>query len=189
MAEPILTRELSICLIPNKEIINDVSILRKELDASPYRDDIPHITLLRGITANDDLSDEALVHMIDRTTGIKSKLPLIVNVRAIANASNRFYSLSSGMVLDAPHELLDLRKQIALQLETHGFSVEPQELTNYVPHITIRLGVPLEDERLSKAEALFIGRTVIFSQWLLFRVVKQNDKRFMHEVWPDQISV
>jgi len=186
MIERILTCEFSICLLPNEEITSDVNSLREELPKSPYRDDIPHITLLRGITANDDLSDDALVQKIDSTLAISNKLPLDGSVHTIANASNQFYSSSSGIILRASPELLEFRKQAAAQLEMRGFSVEAQELAFFVPHITIRLGVPLTGDSLSKAEALFSGRKVTFSHWLLFRLVKQNDNRIMHEVWPDQ---
>lgn len=186
MAEHLFTHEFSICLLPNEDITIDINSLRQDLPESPYRDDIPHITILRGISTNDHLSDEDLLNKVDSLLAISNKLPISGSVHSVANASNRYYSLSSGMKLHASKELLNFRNEVITRLKANGFSIETQELANYIPHITIRLGAPLIGESLTRAEALFVGRSVSFNEWFLFRVIKQNDRRIMHEIWPEQ---
>lgn len=184
MTKRVLTREFSICLLPTDDVIRDVQTLRQDLPASPYRDDIPHATLLRGITSNSDMSDEALAHDIDSILSITDSLPLAVEAESVANGGNQFYSLSGGILLRTSPELLAFRQAAAHKLEQHGYTVETQELNSFIPHITIRLGVPLEGDMLQRAQELFNGRAITFSQWLLFRLVKENGKRIMHEVRP-----
>lgn len=179
-----LTREFSICLVPTDDITNDIETLRQALPASPYRDDIPHITLLRGITSGTDMTDEALVRDVDSILAFSRHLPLGGSVRSIANKSNQFYTDTGVLLLDTSPELLAFRQRASNDLTLHGYRVEAQELGAYTPHVTVRLGVPLAGAILQRAERTFIGRTTAFSRWLLFRLVVADGKRLMHEVWP-----
>lgn len=184
MAEQLLTREFSICLLPTDDVTEDVQALREALPASPYRDDIPHITLLRGITSATELSDTELAEDIERMLSITDALPLTGQCRAVVNASNQFYSSSSAVLLDASPELLAYRQKVANQLTAHGYDIEAQELATYTPHVAIRLGVPLEGDLMHQAEQLFVNRVFSFNRWLLFRLVTEGDRRLMHQVWP-----
>jgi hypothetical protein len=68
MPKPVLTREFSICLIPSEDITSDLDTLR---------DDVPHSTLLRGISAKNDLSDDTLLQKIDSILAISKELPFV----------------------------------------------------------------------------------------------------------------
>ena len=179
-----LTREFSICLLPADDVANDIQALRQDLPASPYRDDIPHITLLRGITSNADMSDEELAQDVESVLSISERLPLGATVQSIANKSNQFYTDTGVVLMKALPELLAFRQKVADLLAQHGYSIESQELHTYIPHITIRLGVPLEGAMLQQAEALFSGRAIAFSHWVLFRLVMEDGERMMRQVWP-----
>jgi hypothetical protein len=186
MAEQILTNEFSICLLPDMTTTTNIQALRAALPASPYRDDIPHITLLRGITAPaESLSNESLVKSVDDVLAISDRLPLTVRVQKVTNASNHLYSLSGGLILQATSELLDLRAAVSNTLLHHGFSIEQEELGPYLPHVTVRLGVPLEGETLEQATRLFPQHSEItFGTWLLLRLVKQDNKRLLQQIIP-----
>ncbi len=187
MSEQKLTREFSICLLPSDDVATDIEAIRNSLPDSPYRDDIPHITLLRGITANTDLSDDALVQDVESILSPGDNLPFEGHVLGIANKSNQFYSSTGLILLEASSQLIEFRKQVVDHLEQRGYSVEAQELTDFTPHVTIRLGVALEGTSLHDAEELFRDRIITFSSWLVFRLIREDDKRVTHQVWPHSI--
>jgi len=152
------------------------------LPASPYRDDWPHLTLLRGITAPEQVTDQALLAQMTRVVNLK-EFSLTGSVAIIANKHNEFYS-DTGVLLFAPsEELLAYRNRCISALQQRGFRVDPHELVDYSPHLTIRLGVPLTGDLLARAEKDFLGQTVKFSGWMLLRLVADSSQgRQMHEV-------
>ena len=184
MPERQLTQEFSICLIPTDDIIDEVESLRHELPKSPYRDDIPHITLLRGISSSREMSDQALLEDIDSLLAISDKLPLQSTVTGIANKSGKFYSTTSGLILHPSDELLSYRANVADKLSENDYTIEAEELLEYMPHITIRLGVPIEGDKYKRAQELFEAKVISFNHWVLFRLVLVDGKRTMHEVRP-----
>lgn len=184
MTKEVLTREFSICLLPTDDVTTDVEALRAGLPDSPYRDDVPHITLLRGISSGMDMSDEALADDVGLTLSLSSRLPLLGTVKLIDNKSNQFYTDTGVIILESTKELLDFRKDAVNRLLEHGYTVEAQELSTYTPHVTIRLGVPLQGEFMDETKVRFDNRTIRFGDWLLFRLVLQDDKRLMHVVRP-----
>lgn len=185
MTKELFAREFSICLLPTDDVIKDIETLRATLPDSPYRDDIPHITLLRGISSNTDISDEALADDIGSTLSLSSRLPLMCTVKSIDNKSSQLYTSTGAVVLESSLDLLELRKDAVQRLMERGYTVEPQELDIYTPHVTVRLGVPLQDKAMTETKMMFNNRTVSFSGWLMFRLVLQNKKRLMHAVHPN----
>lgn len=171
-------------MLPTDDVANDIQALRQKLPASPYRDDVPHSTLLRGITSKSNVPDDALVRKVDAAVSISKRLPLIARVQSVTNMSNQFYTDSGVILLQASPELLTYRQETASLLAQNDYQVEAQELDVFMPHITIRLGVALEGALLEEAEALFKDRTITFGRWLLFRLAKEGNKRRMHQVWP-----
>ncbi len=181
MPKQVLTKEFGICLLPDTVTTQRVLGLRKKLPASPYRDDRPHITLLRGITSPQQFSDVELFHNIKRILNLSNSLPLIATAQDVVNISNQFYSASCVILLQSS-KLLNIRRVAAKKLNQNGYSIEKQELKTYTPHITIRLGVPLAGEILTTAQATFIGNDIIFSKWILFRLIIKDDARKAHEI-------
>jgi len=184
MTREVLTREFSICLLPTDDVITDIEALRVRLPDSPYRDDVPHITLLRGISSGADMSDEALADDIGMTLSLSSRLPLSGTVKLIDNKSNQFYTDTGVVILESSKELLDFRKDAVNRLLERDYTVEAQELSTYTPHVTVRLGVPLQGRFMDETKLRFDDRIIRFNSWLLFRLVLQDDKRLMHVVRP-----
>lgn len=185
MTEAKLTQEFSICLLPDIQTTERVTSLRRELPPSPYRDDLPHLTLLRGITSDLPLSDETLLADMDAQLDLPSALPLAATVQAVENKSNRFYSDSSLLLLDPSAALLACRRQIVRRLtSTAGYAVEPAEQTSFTPYVTVRLGVPLYGDMLQKTEELFLRRSITFNSWLLVRLLLRGDERYFKAVYP-----
>lgn len=159
--------------------------LRAELTSSPYRDDIPHITLLRSINSPTLLGDDELLKSIAGLVETSSKLPMTARIIEVANKSNELYSSSGLILLEVSPELASLRKKIIEYLTAHSYTVEQQEIERYTPHMTIRLGVPLEGEMMQKAQEVFpADKEIIFNRWLLFRLVKKDNTRLMRVVMP-----
>ena len=125
-----------------------------------------------------------MVGHVEATLSIAEHLPLEATVREVANKSNQFYSSSGVMILDASDKLQAFRQEVVRKLSEAGYAVEDQELRAFVPHVTVRLGVPLEGEQFARAQEKFEGRTIAFNQWVLFRLVKAGDSRTMREVRP-----
>ena len=184
MPKGLLTREFSICLVPAADITRDIEAIRAQLSESPYRDDTPHITLLRGVSSGTDMEDEALIDDVSTAVSFSRRLPLLGTVKSVDNKSNQFYTSTGVVILESSKELLDFRTDAVKQLLEHGYTVEAQELNAYTPHITVRLGVPLLGEHMDEAKAMFDNRIITFNHWILFRLVLQNDERFMHVVQP-----
>lgn len=183
MTDTVETTEFSICLLADDATAGGIQELRDTLPPSPYRDDTPHITLLRGISASAILEDDQLLGDVDAKLHLCERLPLTATVTEIANKSNQFYTATGLLLLEASPELVDLRRNAATQLQTAGYSIEVQELAQYMPHVTVRLGIPLEVNELQHAQRLFpVGHEISFGSWALFRLVKEGDRRQMREI-------
>jgi 2'-5' RNA ligase len=176
------TNEFSICLKPTRETIEAVNNIRDQLAPSPYRDDPPHITLVRGIVSDEELTDAELLRQVADITHIDSKLPLAATVTEVTNKSNKFYSESGGLIVSPSEELRQFRSSLLASLTSHGFSDESYDKNNHPLHITVRLGVKLEGDVLARAQKQFLHQPVIFTGWSLFRLELEDGARKMHEI-------
>jgi len=179
------TQEFSICLTPDPHTIQAIEAIRARLPASPYRDDVPHITLLRGITAPKMWDDAGLIAAVNRLFALDHDLPVAAHVRAIENKSNQFYSASGILLLAPDKHLLTLRKTVVQTLVRHQFTVEPGELEEYLPHVTIRLGIPLDTATIESLQHDFPAtQPISFNSWFLLRLVLDDDSRQMRAITP-----
>ncbi|MDB5175151.1 MAG: hypothetical protein JWM81_9 [Candidatus Saccharibacteria bacterium] len=178
------TQEFSLCLFPEADWSNKLLAFRSQLADSPYRDDPPHMTLLRGITAPMPLDDTELIQAIQSITRIESTLPMVATVSDVANKSNHLYSSSSGLLLEPEAALTVFRRRLTSSLQEHGFFIEQAELDSFLAHITIRLGVPLHGELLAHAKDKFVGTTVNLTSWAIFRLELNDEARQMRQVQP-----
>lgn len=184
---PQLTRQFSICLIPDKRTEHDINTFRRQLPESPYRDDIPHLTLLRGVSSPNIPSDKDLVTDIDRLLKWNSNPPITGSVQAVENIDSLVYGSTSVLVIKPQSKLEALRANICQKLVATGYSIEKDELQQVRPqHITVRLGVPLSSEYFRHAESILLGKHIEFSKWLLFRLELDGNRRLMHKVWPEK---
>ena len=176
-----LTKEFSICLLAESETTAEIESIRGELPTSPYRDDPPHITLLRGVTSSALVSDSALAKSVG---ALLTMQPDIIGgeVKAVEDKSNHLYSSTTALTFTLSGDILNYRKTLISQLKANNFKVEPQEVATFIPHLTIRLGVALDDAERTRAEACFLGKHMAFAGYALFRLVQNNGSRQMHIV-------
>lgn len=174
--------EFSISLLPDDLVIEQIIAMRDMLPPSPYRDDTPHITLLRGISTSPNLSDRELLDGIKDVIRIETMLPLELKVKDVTNKSNQFYSESGLILVEPSDELLALRRETILSLSAAGYEIESSEVSSYTPHITIRLGVKLEGPILDKTIGLFQNKSIRFNKWSLFRLVLKDGSRQIREL-------
>ena len=183
MVETTITNEFSICLVADEINTEKINATRSKLPESPYRDDPPHVTLLRGVTTPADVSSNRLVKDISALLDLDIALPMEVRIREVTNMRNRFYGVSGVVILDPSSLLMNLRKRAVRQLIKSIYTIEEQEVETYTPHMTIRLGVQLEGSSMDKAKKAFpLDEYVTFNKWILLRLVKEGEKRVVQEL-------
>ena len=176
------SREFSICLRPDAATAQDVLRLRQQLPDSPYRDDPPHVSLLRGITTPVAYSDDELLQKVERVCNLTEKLPLSATIDRLTNKSNQFYSESSIISFHLSSEFTRLWQQTIHLLHQNDFAIEESETKSFSPHMTVRLGVPLKQRPLSEAQNLFAGKAVKFSSWCIFRLYIEDQARLIRVI-------
>jgi 2'-5' RNA ligase len=186
MAQPTMTTVFSICLIPSGSLTETVKTIRQDLPPSPYHDDPPHMTLLQKINSPAPVSDERLIQGLTTILQPSEHLPLTAEVEAIVSWPDPIFKyFSSSVALKASGEMKAYRKYIVSELRQAGFSVDPIESVLFLPHVTIRLGVPLQRSTRGLATThLHKGERLSFNTWSIFRLMKDRHKRLIHEVKP-----
>src|SRR2546430_17327797 len=123
MAEAVLTDEFSLCLTPTPEITERVEALRRELPPSPYRDDPPHLTLLRGIRCW-PVGNERLLECLAPLVRAGEQLPQEAVVVEAINGSNAFYRPSGVISLAPSPGMSAYRGAVIERLLASDFSIE-----------------------------------------------------------------
>jgi len=177
------TNEFSIVLVCDGPSGDLVLSIRDGLPESPYYDSQPHMTLIRGIHSKVPMSDSELVTAVRSILTTNQLLKTRVTPKKIANGFNHVYKTSSAITIKAPHVLKLTRRKFIKDLESNGFSVELIEKLVYLPHITIRLGVPLRGQRkMNATQQLAQLSTIGFSDGYIFRIYKQKHGRSIRAI-------
>lgn len=177
--------EFSICLALDATTEDKVLAIREKLPASPFRDDPPHLTLLRGLTSPTSMSDEELMRDLERLLHLEQHLPLNVKANRIMNARSPKYPPTSFVSVSIPPELAKLRKYIISTLDKAGYAVEKKERLIYIPHITLRLAVKANGAIKERAETAFQKDSDIsLPNWFALRHVKDSNPRNFYPVFP-----
>lgn len=183
MAQSGLTNEFSICLLLNTKTTRTVQAIRQTLAASPYRDDTPHVTLLRTIKSPTHMGDRDLLEDMERLLQLSARLPLSATVLQPANRFSPLFRVSSLVLLKASPEVKMYRKNIIRVLKANNYSISLFERLIYLPHISIRLGVPYSKQARATTEQSFRpGTQVIFNKWILLRDIKKDGKYLVKEI-------
>lgn len=179
-----LTSEFSICLTLNHEATEAVEAIRQMLAASPYRDDTPHVTLLRTIKTPKPMSDSELAQDMERLLDLSKSLPLTTTVRKPANGVDPLFRwFSSRIVLRASPEIKSYRKRILRTLQTNNYSVGILSRLTFFPHVSVRLGVPYTEKAKAMAQQSFSPETkIILGGWVILRDIKKDGKYLVREV-------
>lgn len=180
---PIQTNEFSVVLACDDALSGLISDIRASLPETPYYDSLPHITLLRGIRSDTALSDAELTAILGRLLNTDQLRELYVTPKKIANGFNHIYKTSSAITIKTPPALKTSRRKFIKDLESNGFSVEMIEKLVYLPHVTIRLGVPLRGQLKTTAmQRLAQFSKVNFNHIYIFRICKQDGKRTVRTI-------
>lgn len=179
-----MTSEFSICWLLDDKATRAVEAIRQTLPASPYRDDTPHVTLLRAIKSPSAVSDTDLLRNMEQLLELTKNLPLTVAVHKPANRFSPLFKLSSVVVLSASPEMKAYRKNVIRILKANNYSISRERLV-FFPHISIRLGVPYTTQAKVMTEQSFNPEAkLILNRWVILRDVKKDGKYLVKEIAP-----
>ena len=184
MNENGLTSEFSICLTPDHAATQAVEAIRKTLPPSPYRDDTPHITILRTIKTPLPMSDKDLLEDMRQLLELSKDLPLSATVRKPANSFEPLFRwFSSQLIIHHSPEIELCRKHILRILQASNYSVGIVSRLTFFPHISVRLGVPYTEEARVIAERNFApGTKLTFNKWIILRDMKKDGRYLVREI-------
>jgi hypothetical protein len=178
-----LTSSFSICLTLDDKTTQAIDTIRRTLPASPYRDDTPHVTLLRTIKTPSLMSDTDLLQNMEQLLGLSKNLPLTATVHKSANKFSPLFRISSLILLNASPEMKSYRKNVLKILRANNYSVGVVEGLLSLPHISVRLGVPYTKKAKAMTERSFSpGTKLTFNKWIILRDIKKNGKYFVKEI-------
>jgi hypothetical protein len=178
-----LTSEFSICLTLDSKAEQTVDAIRQVLPTSPYRDDTPHITLLRTIKTPSPTSDTDLLRAMEQLLELSKNLPLTATVHKSANRFSPLFRVSSLVILRASPEMRSYRKNMLRTLRANNYSVGIVERLAFFPHISVRLGVPYSKQAKTMTDQSFVAESEItFSRWVLLRDIKKDGKYLVKEI-------
>ena len=177
-----MTNEFSICLLADDKTTELVNVIRSTMLPSPYRDDVPHITLLRGISSTNELHDDELFNFLHKMLDLDTRLPLTLHLENVENRSTTIYSPSAMAMIKTNEALINLRKRTCEILQANDYTIEPAELKSYNPHLTLRLGVKLHESQKNHEVQLLMQNQITFNDWMILRLEKDGRNRVMHQV-------
>ncbi len=180
MSNALTTAEFGICLQPNLEIVQAVETLRRDMPASPHRDDTPHLTLQRTIRSPEMVDDDTLCRQVETALDPLRTLPVTATAGKVTTRFSPLYGPSSVLLVRPSPELRDLRSDVTRRLRAAGYTVGLLERLISMPHISVRLGVP--SSCIDRPPHL-CGQPIAFDNWAVFRVLSQGKRRSVRELW------
>lgn len=165
---------------------NAVNQIRDILPPAPLRDDSPHVTLLRSIGTPSDMKDEDLLEDMERILKLSSSLPFTARVVKISNIYSPLFGITSSVTLKASSELATYQKKLKKVLRAQNYSIGFFARLAFMPHISVRLGVPYNKQAKETTEKVFApGTKLTFVKWAILRDVKKDGKYLVKEIVPD----
>ncbi len=178
-----MTSEFSICLLPDRQSTKSIEAIRETLPPTPYRDDTPHVTLLRTIKTPTQMSDMDLLQDMERLLKVSKNLPLTATIQRPANIFSPLFRVSSQVQLRASSEMKAYRKHILRTLKANNYSVGLFEHLAFLPHISVRLGIPYTKQARLMTDQSFRPETnLTFSKWIILRDIKKDGKYLVKEI-------
>lgn len=178
-----MTSEFSICLTLGPTATRAIESIRKTLPASPYRDDTPHVTLLRTIKSPSPMNDKDLLRNIEELLELSKNLPLTARVRKPANMFSPLFRVSSLLLLRASPEMKAYRNHVIKTLRANNYSISWFERLVFLPHISIRLGVPHTKHTNAMVKRRFSPNAKLtFTTWIILRDIRKDGKYLVKEI-------
>lgn len=176
----------SICLALDTKTTQTVQDIRQTMPASPYRDDTPHVTLLWPIKCPSHMSDKDLLRAMEQLLDLSKQLPLSAIVYRPANGLSLLFGFSSIVLLRASPEMKAYRRHIRKVLQANKYSIGLFGYLAYVPHISIRLGIPYTKHSKRLTKQSFTRRTELtFNKWIILRGARKDGKYLVREIVKD----
>lgn len=179
-----MTSEFSICFTLDPKRAQAVHAIREILPPSPYRDDTPHVTLLRTIKTPTPMSDADLLKDMERLLGLSKSLPLSATVHKTADGFDPLFRwFSSRVLVHASPEIKAYRKHMLQILRANNYSVGIVSRLTFFPHISVRLGVRYTEKARAMTERSFSPKTKLtFNKWIILRDMKKDGKYLVKEI-------
>jgi len=131
------------------------------------------------------MSDHDLLQNMERLLELSENLPLTATTLKPVNQLSPLFRWSSSVVSLRPSpEMRTYRKNIIRTLRANNYSVSFERLV-FLPHISIRLGVPYTKDAKAMTERSFDpGAKLTFSKWIILRDIKKDGKYLVKEIAP-----
>jgi len=135
------------------------------------------------------MGDTDLLQDMGRLLELSKNLPLTATVHKLANRFSPLFRVSSLVLLYASPEMRIYRKRIIRILRTNNYSVGLVERLLFLPHISVRLGVPYTKEAKNIAQQRFKPKAKLsFAKWIVLRDVKKDGKYLVKELGQQKIN-
>jgi hypothetical protein len=178
-----LTSGFSLCLTLDRTTTQAVEVIRETLPASPYRNDTPHVTLVRTIKSPSQTSDSDLLQDMERLLELSKNVPFTAAVHKPATRFSPLFRFSSLVLLQASPEMKAYRRNVMKILRANDYSIGLFERLVFFPHISIRLGVPYTQKAKVRADQTFDPETkIVCNKWIILRDIKKDGKYLVKEI-------
>jgi len=168
------TTDFSIILCVDEVTAGVVEGFRKNLPKTPFRDDPPHVTLIRVVSIPKAMSDEELV--IFMRPKLNFQVPLHVCFEKVTDHPSEKYGTTTVLEYKVASELIEFRKSLIKALQSESCTIPKAVAEIYRPHMTLILGKTLDSDSKKEATEIFTRNSdVHFTQWKLLRY-DENDK-------------
>ena len=177
--------EFSIILCVDETTAEIVVDFRELLPKTPFRDDPPHVTLIRVVSLPESMSDDELLSFM--RPKLNFQVPLKISFKKVADHPSEKYGTTTVLEYKVAPELIEFRKSLIKTLRSE-FCIIPKEVADdYSPHMTLILGKTLDSNSKKEAAEIFSKTSgVYFTQWKLLRY-EENDKTKVKVVEGDRL--
>jgi 2'-5' RNA ligase len=177
-----MATEFTICLVCDEKSAAVINELRSKLAPSPYRDDAPHVTLLR-VSSSSSMTDDRLASNLKKVLVLAPEISATARLKTVINVPGRRYGTSSVALISLDAETKAWRKSLIARLKEAGYHISPHQNIVYVPHVTVRLGVPIRGEALRATKKRLKAEQILtFDRLMLLRIEKRDRARRVREV-------
>ncbi len=169
--------EFSVIFCVDDDTAQAVESMRTQLPKTPFRDDPPHVTLLRSVTTPELLSDEEAVSFMNPFLD-KPNFSMDIAFEKVIDLGSPKYGTTTVLAYNPDPKLIAYRKKLIDTLQSHSCIIPDDVVNQYTPHMTLVLGKTISDEMKQKATELFSNLpATYFSHWKLLRYDESDNTK------------